>query len=72
MNQLYVYTKMGFPDGASGKEPACQCRRCKRPRFHRWFSRTAWQPTLVFLPGESHRQKGLTGYSPQGCRVGHD
>jgi len=18
----------GFPDGASGKEPACQCRRC--------------------------------------------
>ena len=21
---------MGFPCGASGKEPACQCRRCKR------------------------------------------
>ena len=21
---------MGFPDGASGKEPACQCRRLKR------------------------------------------
>ena len=23
---------MGFPGGASGKEPAFQCRRCKRPR----------------------------------------
>ena len=24
---------MGFPGGASGKEPACQCRRQKRSRF---------------------------------------
>ena len=23
----------GFPGGASGKEPACKCRRCKRGRF---------------------------------------
>ena len=22
---------MGFPGGASGKEPACQCRKCRRP-----------------------------------------
>jgi len=22
--------KLGFPSGASGKEPACQCRRCRR------------------------------------------
>ena len=22
---------LGFPGGASGKEPACQCRRCKNP-----------------------------------------
>ena len=22
-----------FPGGTSGKEPACQCRRCKRCRF---------------------------------------
>ena len=26
----------GFPGGASGKEPACQCRRCKRCRFDPW------------------------------------
>ena len=26
----------------------------------------AWQPTPVFLPGESHGQRSLVGYSPQG------
>ena len=25
-----------------------------------------WQPTLVFLPGESHGQRSLVGYSPWG------
>ena len=28
--------------------------------------RRAWQPTLVFLPGESHGQRSLVGYSPWG------
>ena len=27
---------MGFPGGASGKEPACQCRRHKRSGFNPW------------------------------------
>ena len=27
----------------------------------------AWQPTLVFLPGESHGQSSLVGFSPWGC-----
>ena len=27
--------------------------------------RRAWQPTPVFLPGESHGQWSLGGYSPQ-------
>ena len=32
-----------------------------------------WQPTLVFLPGESHGQRSLAGYSPWGCKeFGHD
>ena len=26
-----------------------------------------WQPTPVFLPGKSHEQKNLVGYSPWGC-----
>ena len=28
--------------------------------------RRAWQPTPVFLPGESHGQSSLTGHSPEG------
>ena len=27
-----------------------------------------WQPTPVFLPGESHGQKSPAGYGPQGCK----
>ena len=27
-----------------------------------------WQPTSVFLPGESHGRKSLAGYSPWGCK----
>ena len=64
-----------FPGGASGKEPTCQCRRLKRCKFGPWVWkipwRRAWQPTAVFLPGESHGQRSLEGYSPWGCRVGH-
>ena len=28
--------------------------------------RRTWQPTPVFLPGESYGQRSLAGYSPQG------
>ena len=59
---------MDFPGGASGKEPVCQCRRCKRSRFDPWVRkiswRRAWQPTPVSLPGESHGQRSLVDYSP--------
>ena len=30
--------------------------------------RRAWQPTPVFLPGESHGQRSLEGPSPWGCK----
>ena len=30
--------------------------------------RRAWHPTPVFLPGESHEQRSLVGYSPWGCK----
>ena len=53
---MRLYNKLGFPGGASGKEPACQCRRCKRLEFDPWVRKIPWrraqQPTLVFLPGE--------------------
>ena len=58
----------GFPDGTSGIEPACQCRRKKRYGFGPWVRkirwRRAWQPTPVLLPGEFHGQRSLVGYSP--------
>ena len=28
----------------------------------------AWQPTPIFLPGESHGQRNPVGYSPWGCK----
>ena len=59
---------LGFPGGTSGKGPACQCRRPKRPGFDPWVGkipwRRAWQPTPVFLSGESHGQRSLARYSP--------
>jgi len=58
-----------FPKGGtSGKEPAHQCRRHKRHRFDPWVrnipQRRTQQPTPIYLPGESHGQKSLVGYSP--------
>ena len=57
-----------LPGSASGKEPTCQCRRRKRCRFNPWVGkiswRRAWEPTPVFLHGESHGQRSLAGYSP--------
>ena len=48
----------GFIRDVSGKEPACQCRRHKRRGFDPWVRKIAWrrewQPTPVFLLGESH------------------
>ena len=52
---------MSFPGGASGKEPTCQCSGHKRCGFDPWVGkipwRRAWQPTPVFLPGESHGRR---------------
>ena len=57
--------KQGFPDGSV-------CLPCRRPGLDPWVRkipwRREWQPTAVFLPGESHGQRGLEGYSPRGRR----
>ena len=36
------------------------------PGSGRFPWRREWQPTPAFLPGESHGQKSLVGYSPRG------
>ena len=67
---------LGFPGGAGGKEPTCQYKRHERCEFDPWVRKIPWkwaqQPTPVVLPGKSHGQRTLAGYSPQGGRVRHD
>ena len=44
--------------------------QCRGLGFDLWVEkipwRRKWQPTLVFLPGESHGQRSLVCFSPQG------
>ena len=53
----------------SSKESTCQCRRRE---FDPWVRKVPWrrtgQPTPVLLPGESHGQRSLAGYSPWDCK----
>ena len=62
------YNSECFPGGASGKESACQHRRCKRHGFNPWVGKTPWSskwhPIPEFLPGRFHGQRSLAGYSP--------
>ena len=66
---VFVSAYVCFPGGASGKESAFQRKRHKRHGFDLWVrkipSRSVWQPTPVFLAGESHGQRSLMGYCPQ-------
>ena len=54
------------------KRTCLQRKRCRRHWFDPWVGkspwRRAWQPTAAFLPGESHGQRTLAGYSPWGHR----
>ena len=49
------------------KEPICQCKLDMRDVVEPWVRkipwRRKWQPIPVFLPGESHGQRSLAGYS---------
>ena len=57
----------------TGKESTCQC---KRPGFLPWVRkipwREKWQPTPVFVTGDTHGQRSLAGYSLYSRRVRHD
>ena len=64
---ILLDTRLRLPCWLSGKESTYQCRRHK---FEPWVGkipwRRAWQPTPVFMPGESRGQRSLAGYSPWG------
>ena len=58
-----------LPWWLSGKESTYQCgRRGFDPWIRKMPWRRKWQPTPVFLPGKSHGQRSLVGYSPPGCK----
>ena len=48
------------------------CLQCGRPGFDPWVGkipwRRKWQSTPGLLPGKSHGQRSLVGYSPRGCK----
>ena len=59
------------PGGANGKESTCHAGDAG-DMFDTWVKKTPWRrkckPTPMFLPGESHGQKSLKGYSPWGFK----
>jgi len=58
---MCIQNLWGFPGGASSKESACHYSRGKRYGLSSWLGKIPWsrpwQPTPVFLPGESHGQR---------------
>ena len=56
-----------FSGGPDGKEYTCNAGDPGSiPGFGNIPWRREWQPTPEFLPGESHGQRSLAGYSPWG------
>ena len=56
-----------FPSVSDSKESACNGGKLGSiPGSGRFIWRKKWQPAPVFLPGESHGQRSLVGYSPWG------
>ena len=63
------------PGGASGRQPACQCRKRET-----WVQSVAWENPMqegmrthsCILPGKSQGERSLMDYSPWAYRVGHN
>ena len=69
--QLIQY--VGFPGGSVVKTLSANAGEVGSTQVRKIPWRRKWQPTPVFLPGESHGQRSLEGSSPWGCkRVRHD
>ena len=73
-NIFTFLTQCGLPWWLSGKDLPANVGDAGSTHWVEKISwRKKWQPTPVFLPGKSHRQRSLAGYSPWGHRrVGHD
>ena len=66
---FWISLVLGFPSGSVVKESACQYGRHRVCSFDPWVRkipwRRTWQPTPIFLPGKSHGQRSLLGYTPR-------
>ena len=65
------WSKPGSLSGGSPvKNQSAMSKTHRRWVFNHWARkipwRRKWQPSSGFLPGKSHRQRSLAGYSPQG------
>ena len=62
---LYLLTRYVFSGGSDGKASACKAGDLSSiPGSRRLLEK--WQPTPEFLPGKSHGQSSLVGYSTWG------
>ena len=72
--QIYtrVWFHVCFRGGAVVKNPPASAGEVRDmgliPGSKKIPWRRAWQPTPVFLPGESHGHRNQLGYSPGGCK----
>ena len=68
--QNVIEVILGFPGGSVVKNPPAKAGDSGDagliPGVKKLPWRRKWQPTPVFLPEESHGQRILVGYSPQG------
>ena len=69
---IVVCIFQGFPSGSVNKESACNTGDTGRHQYDLWVGkipwRRAWQPTPVFLPGESHVQRSPAGQQSKGSQ----
>ena len=67
---MFILLVRGFPGGTMVKTPSANAGDPRDtgsiPGSGRSPGGGAWQPTLIFLPAESHGQMSLVGYSPWG------
>ena len=73
LDRLLTPVFMDFPSGSDGKESACSAGDLGLiPGLGRVPSRWAWQPTPVFLPGESPWTEEPGWATVHRVIVGHD
>ena len=75
-NDVLYFIKVASQVALEVKNPSANAEDIRDvgliPGLGRFPWRRAWQPTPVFLPGESHGQRSLVGYSSWAHRVRHN